>query len=180
MSTHGVQTIVARFLLGWMGAVSVVIAVMSRGIDDEHAHFYRFGPHPDLLLMGFRVDCYEKYAVVIAYCIVNSVMRTLYNDILHAWILNHVQDETKAKTASTVALAYNVTCVTSMYHWFDWLIYMNILLAQIDLVIVEVTTDVAMSLLTTRYYIKKSGLTRAPLIGSSDPLIQRFKDDGQV
>jgi hypothetical protein len=97
-----------------------------------------------------------KYVGVVAYCFVNSAFRTLHKNILSAWLVNTVEDEAKRKGGADVALAYEVTAVYTVYTWVDWLLYMSILLSQIDMVLVEVAADLLTSLASTWYYLRLS------------------------
>lgn len=46
----------------------------------------------------------------------------------------------------------------SIYSWFDWLIYIHMLLTQIDMFLLELTTDVIAIYFVTRWYIKNKTL----------------------
>jgi hypothetical protein len=67
-----------------------------------------------------------------------------------------IQDETRYKPKSIHLKALEITSIVTIYQWFDWFIYMNMLLAQIDMVLVEIVADLFMSIGTTVYYIKTS------------------------
>ena len=49
--------------------------------------------------------------------------------------------------------AYEITYVIIVYNWVDWYIYMNILLAQVDMLLIEITCDMIMSGVIARYYL---------------------------
>lgn len=133
---------------------ATVLSFSSRYASDEQKLFYRFGPNDHLKIMGFTIDTKEKYAAVVLYCFMNSMFRTLYNSVLHSWLINNVQDESKKKPKSMTVFAYEATCVTTIYMWFDWYIYMNILLSQLDIVLIEICADLLMSNTVTYYYLK--------------------------
>lgn len=51
--------------------------------------------------------------------------------------------------------------MNTIYSWFDWLIYIiyiNMLLAQVDMFLLELTTDVIAIYFVTRWYIKNKTL----------------------
>lgn len=152
-----VQRIVARGTEAWMACVLVTIISLAKHTSEEQRKFYRFGPNSDLLILGLSVDCAWKYALVFIYCFVNSMIRTLQHNILQPWLINNVQDEEKHKPRAIRPFAIEVTCVSTFYQWFDWFIYMNMLLAQVDMVIIEVLADISMSLVTTAYYLRTGG-----------------------
>jgi hypothetical protein len=136
-----------------MACVTVGLAAFIKFSDDPEFKFYRFGPNPDLKILGFTIDVPSKYVAVVLYCVANSMIRTLIMNVLHPWLINNVQDETR-ELQIDVRLAYQVTSCTSIYTWFDWFIYMNILLTQIDMVLVEMAADLVMANLTTFYYMR--------------------------
>jgi hypothetical protein len=48
---------------------------------------------------------------------------------------------------------YEICIFNTMYSWFDWLIYIHMLLAQADMVLIEMITDVVATCVVTRWYI---------------------------
>lgn len=91
---------------------------------------------------------------MVGYSFVNSIFRTVYHNYLNPWIINNVQDEERCKKHLLKWNVYEITSVSVVYNWTDWLLYMNILLAQVDMMIVEVFADLLMSLVTTYYYLE--------------------------
>jgi hypothetical protein len=139
---------IAKGLLIWMVSVSTVVGVMVRATP-----FYRFGPQDDLDVMGIAINTQGRYAAVVLFCVMNSFVRSVESDVLHAWLINAVQDKTVPKSHEVRRIAYQVAVVHSMYYWWDWFIYMNILLAQFDLFLMEMSSSILTSVLTTRMYL---------------------------
>lgn len=138
----------------WMASMGLVILYISKYAILDEKSFYNFGPNDNLIILGFKINTNLKYTFVISYCFINSIFRTLYNSILHSWLINNIQDETKDKPVEIRRLAYEITCVTTIYAWFDWFIYINVLLSQIDMVLVEICADLIVSIITTTYYLR--------------------------
>jgi len=147
------QNVISKLISAWMIIVIGTILALLKYEDDEQKAFYRFGPNKDLIILGFCIDNKSKYIGIVTYCFVNSLLRTLYNSVLHPWLINNIQDETRIKPREIHSFGYEVTIVTTTYMWFDWFIYMNILLSQVDMVLIEISADVIMSLFTTMYYL---------------------------
>lgn len=174
------QKIVSRWVLSWMIFIIIslsVIKIKYGGREDKNGdedYFYKMGPNIHLMIMGIRIDTYGKYFIVVSYCFVNSMSRTLCNNVLHSWLINQVQDETKDKKMISKRFAYEITCSTTIYFWFDWFIYMNILLSQIDMILIEIMTDLVMSLMTTNYYLHKSGNKDVDTNRDSEKLLPLF------
>lgn len=153
---YRLQKIISRLISIWMIGIIISIINISKYADSEQKKIYTFGPNKHLDILGFTIDTREKYLLVISYCFINSIFRTLYNSILHSWLINYIQDETKEKSIEIRTFAYEITCITTIYAWFDWFIYINILLSQIDMVMIEIIADLLVSLLTTTYYLRKN------------------------
>ena len=149
--------LIARGLIVWICLVSALIVFALRSAPAALLTFYRIGPHEGLVIMGIVIDDYARYAAVVLYCAVNSVFRSFETDVLHAWLINSVQNESAPKTQEVRRIAYTVAVIHSVYYWWDWFLYMNILLAQVDLFLIETVSSVLMSILTTRAYLQHDG-----------------------
>lgn len=152
------QKRICRLLMLWM---LIIIFSSIFTIDLNHL---RIGPNDDLKIFGWVINTPEKYMGVIAYCLINSVFRTINSNILSPWQINNIQDENKGIDVTHYWFAYEITAITTIYHWFDWYIYMNILLSQIDMVIIEISADVIISIWSTRRYLKNTNRAYEPLV----------------
>jgi hypothetical protein len=151
MKGCAIETVVGRGIFLWMALISGGLAGLIRA-NDLDAKIYRFGPNPDLYILGFCIDDFTKYAYVASFCLVNSGIRTLNGVILHSWIINQVRDISKPATVSRLS-AYEISCVSCIYNWFDFFMYMNILLTQIDMMFIEIGADLIMTSILTSYYL---------------------------
>ena len=143
-----------RLLAVWIATIVVTISFLNKHMDDESQQFYSFGPSENLVVFGLKVDTYSKYSVIVVYCFINSLLRSAYRDILLAWQTNSVQDITKTKKKEMKCFAYEVSFITTIYGWMDWYIYINLLLSQVDMILIEICSDLFMSFATTRYYLE--------------------------
>jgi hypothetical protein len=146
--------LIAKGLFLWMALVSTAIGMLLQEVPENMREFYRFGPHNDLRIMGIAIDTTIKYVGVAMYCICNSILRNLHTDVLYAWLMNNVQDSLAEKTHYIRRHAYFVSLVHSIYYWWDWFIYINILLAQFDLFLMEMGASICTALSTTYFYLK--------------------------
>jgi hypothetical protein len=145
----------SRGITLWMVSVTVCLGIMLKNQDLIGTHIYRFGPNEDLYILGFCIDTVEKYSAIAIFCCLNSGVRTLNHVIMQPWITNQVQDISKPIEVSTFA-AYEISCVSCAYIWFDFFMYMNILLTQIDMMLIEVGSDLIMTAILTSYYLKEN------------------------
>jgi hypothetical protein len=146
------EKLVSRSIACWICIVSFCIAFMHNNLESVSA-FYNIGPNASLIILGFSIDNYNKYLLVVTYCFINSIFRSLFHNILTPWVTNVVQDITKIKPKSIHMFAYESAIIIPVYTWFDWFLYYNILVSQIDLLLVEISMDLIMSLIITYYYI---------------------------
>jgi hypothetical protein len=72
---------------------------------------------------------------------------------LTPWVTNSVQDITKVKPKNMHMFAYESAFVITMYTWFDWFLYYNILASQMDLFVIEISMDIIMAVTITYYYV---------------------------
>ena len=121
--------------------------------NNNISDFYSLGPNSSLIILGFTIDNYTKYIVVVSYCFINSILRSLFHNILTPWVTNSVQDITKVKPKNMHMFAYESAFVITMYTWFDWFLYYNILASQMDLFMIEISMDIIMAVTITYYYV---------------------------
>jgi hypothetical protein len=166
--------VVSKAFIGWILCVGACLTALvlssSSSSSSSDATFFRFGPHDDLLIMGIRIDTPARYGGVVLYSFVNSVFRAVLHNYLQPWLINNVQDEARDKRHLDRRSAYEIASVCVVYNWTDWVLYMNILLAQADLVVVEIGADLLMALVTTAYYLRapqQQQQQQQPLLGYS-------------
>jgi hypothetical protein len=180
--------IVSRIIAGWISVISILLTYFVTHYSNN-ASFYRFGPQADLVILGFSIDTPEKYAGIVIYAIINTVIRNLDQNIITPWITLNVQNvnaplvpiathhaahaaHAAMDTDIEIGIAgladirdceddhkyipiqYEISITNTIYSWFDWLIYIHMLLAQIDMFLIEVFTDILAICIVTRWYIK--------------------------
>ena len=144
------EKVVCYSVIIWMGIILICLGALH---NDSTSSFYNFGPNSKLVILGFTINNYKKYLLIVTYCLINSIFRSLTHNILNPWMTNIVQDITKSKPKSIHIFAYEVSYVITIYSWFDWFLNYNILLSQIDLLIIEICIDLIMAYILTSYYI---------------------------
>lgn len=149
------EVFVCRLTIVWMGAIAASIGYMSRYANEEYKSFYNIGPNDDLTILGLPIDNWYKYSALVVYCFINSTIRTTEGYVLGTWILNNIQDDEKKKPRHQRPFAFEASYVSAVYVWFDWFIYMNMLLAQIDMVMIEILAELLVTTYTTKYYLDK-------------------------
>lgn len=116
------------------------------------SHVFKIGPNPDFYILGICIDTFPKYGIIVSFCFINSGIRSINGNVLHSWIINEVQD-IKNKNPINKNKAFALTFISVIYNWFDFFMYMNILLSQIDMLFVEIISDLIMNFYLTKYYL---------------------------
>ena len=152
--------IVTRITTGWMTIITILMTIISMK-STNNTSFYRFGPQPDLIILGFTIDTPGKYLLVVLYALINTAIRSMNHNIVTPWITLNVQNTNQSGARNNNSNnnnnnieQYEICIFNTMYTWFDWLIYIHMLLAQADMVLIEMTTDVIATCIVTRWYIK--------------------------
>jgi len=148
----------SRFISGWIFFIAFSITAINK--NNSNDPFYRIGPNENLVIFGVIINTWTKYLCIVLYCLINTAIRNAEQNILRTYITLHIQDDsTEAmirKRSMNQANAYEITALTTLYAWFDWFMFIQILLTQVDMIIIEASTDIAVSLVITRWYLKKA------------------------
>jgi len=145
------ETIVARVIAGWIGSIIFFMSILVS--NDRNIPIFQIGPNENLHIFSIGIDTTAKYITVVSFCFVNSGVRTLNHNILQPWIINTVQDKSN-KTLVTYRQSYELSFIHTIYNWFDFFMYMNILMSQIDMLFIEILADLIMTFFLTTYYVK--------------------------
>jgi hypothetical protein len=156
------ETRVARLVALWMGVIVTAMSVVA----SPNLPIFQIGPNEKLIIFGIVIDTIEKYISVISFCFLNSVIRTLNHNILQPYIINVIQDK-ENKTPITYKQSYELSFVYTVYNWFDFFMYMNILMSQIDMLFIEITADLMITFVLTTSYVKNKVKT-----GENVPLLR--------
>lgn len=148
--------IVNKALLAWAAVCSLVIALLVTFLPESGStKFFSFGPREDLVILDMKINTAWRYSIVIMYTVLSTLARTILQEVVSPWLIQQVQND-KPKDAYTRRYAQEVMFGEVAYRWFDWFMYMHILLAQIDMMIIELVGNLIAVFYTTRMYLKES------------------------
>jgi hypothetical protein len=160
------ETRVARLVALWMGAIVAAMSIIAS--QDTNIPIFQIGPNEKLIIFGIVINTTAKYVAVISFCFLNSGIRTLNHNILQPYIINVIQDK-ENKTAITYKQSYELSFVYTIYNWFDFFMYMNILMSQIDMLFIEIAADLIITFVLTTDYVKSKSIIG---IGEKEPLLR--------
>ncbi len=146
------QKVSSKIIMIWMSIIILPNIIISFQIDNQFK-FYNVGISSNLVILGYTIDNYTKYSFLIFYIIINSVIRRIANYILAPWLTNNVLDISYVKYHKNRKISYEITLVTTLYAWFDWYINLNLLLAQIDIFLIDMVFELLTAVAITKYYL---------------------------
>ena len=142
---------ISRIVCGWMAIMTGILACIVVGSESS---FFRFGPSDDLEILGVIINTNSRYALVVSYSVVNTIVRNLNHNRIAPWIVLNIQNTEIDRRSINQSVAYEVSICSTLYTWFDYLIYISLLLAQFDLFLIETFTDVIGTVISTRWYLQ--------------------------
>lgn len=155
---------VNKALLGWAAMCSLFLGIaVGVASDNSSTKFFTFGPREDLVILDVKINTGSRYTVVIMYTIISTVARTVLQEIVSPWLIQTVQND-KPKDAYARRYAQEIAFGEVLYRWFDWFMYMHILMAQIDMMIVELVGNLVAVIYTTRMYMKPKEIDEIELM----------------
>ena len=143
------KRVLAVLIAGWTCAICVIfICIM---IDDE-SPFLSFGPNPQTVLFGFKLDTWTKWVCVALYKFVSTCIADFTSDSVGPWITNTIQDH------KNMYLPYSkFTCVWivqtfSMYAIIMGTIHLFVALSQVDFMLMRMFADLLVNYSTTKRF----------------------------
>ena len=144
---------ISRITCGWVLIIITMLLTTCISLDTDSI-FFRFGPNDNLEILGMPINTKTRYAMVISYSVFNTIIRNLNHNIIMPWILLTVQNKEINRSSINKSHAYEISICSTLYTWFDYLIYINLLLAQFDLFMVETLTDMIGTTILTNWYLQ--------------------------
>lgn len=150
-------TFVIKSFILWLLFIfcALLLVLLFNKENTTYSSFYNTGPSNNLIILGIVIDTKLKYSCLVLFCSVNSCFRTLSHNFLASWLINNVQDNKANKETLNRSIVYSASIINVIYTWVDWLLYMNILLSQIDLFFCEVLSDIIVTCVCNNYYLQQ-------------------------
>jgi hypothetical protein len=148
------EILVAYVILFWIFIIGVNLTYFAS--SSTQTPFYNIGPNENLVVLNIRINTPFRYFAITVYSILNNIVRNLNNNILSPWITHNIQDNTEEAKTRKISLdhrvAHIINVVNNIYRWFDFLIYIHLLLSQIDLFLIESCSDVIIVTVITQFW----------------------------
>ena len=144
-----------RLMELWIIAIigGITSALLSQSSVDT---FYTFGPSSTFVILGITIDTPLKYSIVVLYSVLDTLVTALLYQVVTPWLTLVVHDTTVSKTHLSYFLIHEISLISRIYAWIDWLLYINILLSQIDVALIQLLTDALCTIYITYVYLDTS------------------------
>jgi hypothetical protein len=165
-------TTTIRALQCWTVGVLTAFGFLLKN-ESSLENFYKFGPSSTLIIMGLTIDTIALYSGIVIYCLVNTIIRNLNNQLVVPWITLVVHDTTVDKKQYSYFKLQEIVMMSAFYTWIDWFIYVNIVFSQADVVLIELFAEMLITYIVTRMYLMTPVPTEPlPDLSSIAPLEQ--------
>lgn len=150
---ENIEIITSRIISIWMFSIMTFIFLYITSYSNKDTiTVFQIGPNRELFILNIAIGTNTKYMVVVSFCFFYSIFRSLNHNILQPWIINEIQDVNKNNIKNNF-ICYELSCISTIYNWFDFFMYMHILMSQLDLLLVEIVADVIITSCITKYYL---------------------------
>ena len=169
-----------RFTAGLLTTWLVVILVLFAKMGVLGSSFFLVGPSKTLHFMSVSIDSIEKWLMLAAFCLIDTMIKTFSHDSIIIWSVHTLCDPKceqlpypKWVCLLIMELYYGYVHVAGVFKFF-------ISLSQIDFVCIIAAADLIMKGFTYTWYIqkKKYGLAAAAAFPSEEeaqPMIDGSK-----
>ena len=145
------KRVLAVLIAGWTCAICVIfICIM---IDDE-SPFLSFGPNPQTVLFGFKLDTWTKWVCVALYTFVSTCIADFTSDSVGPWITNTIQDHKNMYLPYTKWTCVCIVQTFSMYAIIMGTIHLFVALSQIDFMLMRMFADLLVNYYTTKRFMQ--------------------------
>ena len=164
-----------RLMELWIIAIigGITSALLSQSSVDT---FYTFGPSSTFVILGITIDTPLKYSIVVLYSVLDTLVTALLYQVVTPWLTLVVHDTTVSKTHLSYFLIHEISLISRIYAWIDWLLYINILLSQIDVALIQLLTDALCTIYITYVYLDTS-VQEAPAATTTAAAIEMAQTD---
>ena len=109
------------------------------------------GPGPKFIILGIAIDTMQKYGMLCLYVVLNIIIRNMNFNIISPWLIQNVQNINPIQMSQSQI--YQIAMCFTLYGWVDSIIYINVILSQFDIVLLEIITDIVINTYITHKHI---------------------------
>ena len=139
----------------WIVSIVITISVVVLNTPGDY-DFFSIGPSENLKILGISIDSNPKYVILLSYISINNLFKELKDSLIDPWLINDIKIIKQEPISRDVFyLAIFVSSINTVFIWIDWFISIQMILTQIDLLCIEILTDLFFNYLSIFYYREK-------------------------
>ena len=123
------KRVLAMLIACWTFTICIIFVCIM--VDDE-SPFLSFGPNPQTVLFGFKLDTWTKWSCVAMYTFVSTCIADFTSDSVGPWITNTIQDHKNMYIPYSKWTCVCIVQTFSMYAIIMGTIHLFVALSQID------------------------------------------------
>ena len=147
----------ARFATGtmfvWIGAVlSAFVAI--GGTSDNAYIRWSVGPSASLKFIGLAIDTWTAWGCLCAAVAVDTVINVWAGEMIGPWLTFNIYDKARPTMEYNYWTAQCITLGWNTYHNLRPMLTVYLAFTQVDILLVRMLADLAISLCTVHMYIR--------------------------
>lgn len=144
-----------RLLVALLGIWTILSAMMFGAIMlEDGSHFLSFGPNPETVLFGSKLDSWTKWWVVAVYTFVSTAIAAFSSDAVVPWITNTIQDHKTRYIPYAPWMCITIIQVFTIYAVIMSVIGLFVALSQIDFMLIRLLADLIVNHVTTIWFLR--------------------------
>lgn len=137
-------------LMGWL--VLVLCVFLSLGV--LQSPFFRFGPSPSLHFMNVNIDTWAEWALLSAYCSLDTLVHSFGHDALVPWLTTVVIDPKSNTLPYSKPMCLFIVEAYYCYVHVSYVFKFFLSLTQFDFVLFSCLSDMGMKIYSYSAYMK--------------------------
>lgn len=145
------KRVLAMLIACWTFTICIIFVCIM--VDDE-SPFLSFGPNPQTVLFGFKLDTWTKWSCVAMYTFVSTCIADFTSDSVGPWITNTIQDHKNMYIPYSKWTCVCIVQTFSMYAIIMGTIHLFVALSQIDFMLMRMSADLLVNYYTTQRFMQ--------------------------
>ena len=144
-----------RILIALLGLWTLFSTAMFGFIMiEDGSHFLSFGPNPETVLFGSKLDSWTKWWLVAVYTFLSTAIAAFSSDAVVPWITNTIQDHKTRYIPYAPWMCILIIQIFTIYAVIMSVIGLFVALSQIDFMLIRLAADLFVNHVTTVWFLR--------------------------
>eukprot|EP00961_Rhodomonas_salina_P237881 3215172-Rhodomonas_salina.1 len=151
------KRLTAAFMIAWLIVALVIFA--TSGIEKNE--FLHIGPSNHTIVMGFKVDTWEKWRIISLFAFVSTCLNDFIFVSINQWVVNTIQDDKAHVLPYPKWVCLTIVQAKSFYGHVMAIFGLALLLAQFDFFLIRTSADLIVGTFATIKYMENKSVDTA-------------------